>query len=498
MIEDSVHIHVDNLSLRRSDGTESSAVARAAYISGTALFSEREQRLVAYSGRLDVVLSHLYLPDGAPVWAYDSQLLWNRVEASARRRDARLAKTLDAAIPRGVNRDLWEGMLETYVGTFTRLGMVAEAAIHEDGTGHNPHVHVMLTVSALEPEGLGAKLSHVDQKAFVTLARRGWESVCNAYLKSSGSTLRVNALSYRARGIEKTPTKHRGPDRQERQRRRAQARRLREEPAMAYQPSADERQTYPLLTQREDWPPVEQGAPVDLSPAERHEFDRYWHDRRQDAERAARTDFFEKDVPSWWSSTYEPRDPTSPAPQQRADRAPDWWKKPSYLEQPQPQLASVAEPEQVVEQTEWRQVSLDDFQASPEYDEFAQARHAYEEDLWRRAINMHRTGHEHQLIKAAENSSPQMRKQVENFLFQKRIEKLRAKDDEQRLKEFEDRLGHDVQDAYDAYQRSDGEDDRLPVPGPYGRLEAPSEQRQGQDEMIEEYHREDDRDEPAR
>jgi hypothetical protein len=67
--------------------------------------------------------------------------------------------------------------------------MVADAAIHEDGTEHNPHVHVLLTVNALKPDGFASKLTLVDTKGFVTLARTSWEKICNDALIASGAGL---------------------------------------------------------------------------------------------------------------------------------------------------------------------------------------------------------------------------------------------------------------------------------------------------------------------
>jgi hypothetical protein len=66
--------------------------------------------------------------------------------------------------------------------------MVGDAAIHENGTGHNRHMHVRLTVARLKPDGFGPKIADVDAKSFVTQAPTGWEAIATNTLPQVGST----------------------------------------------------------------------------------------------------------------------------------------------------------------------------------------------------------------------------------------------------------------------------------------------------------------------
>ena len=259
------HCHVDNVSRRGKNGRERSAVAAAAYISGTSLWNEFEQKVTNFGGRRDMVHSELIVPEGAPDWARDREKLWNMVDGSAKRRDSRLAKTIEIAFSRELPKSAWIKILQDYVKPYTAKGMVADAAIHDDGTGHNPHMHVLLTRAELKPDGFGALIADVDAKSFVTQARTGWEAIANKYLAAGGASVRLDSRSYKARGIDKKPTVHRGPNPTERRDRRERAARFREEGSMS-RATASERARYPHLSQSDLWPPTSEQMPEGLSP----------------------------------------------------------------------------------------------------------------------------------------------------------------------------------------------------------------------------------------
>lgn len=151
-------------------------------------------------------------------------------------------------------------------------GMVADIAIHEDGTLHNPHVHVLLTVHQLKPQGFGPKIANVDHKKFVTTARRGWETITNKYLSANGLNARVDARSYKAQGLTQQPTRHRGPNRAERRNRRRLAREHQQshepqlEPVMAN--PVDDLPPHQRSRDRDDWPELPHERVADPSPTE--------------------------------------------------------------------------------------------------------------------------------------------------------------------------------------------------------------------------------------
>jgi len=202
------HLHVKNIS--RGDGR--SAVAAAAYRAGAVLANAAEEGETAFGGRRDVLFTAILLPAAAPAWMADRASLWNAAEAAEKRKDARLAKEIEFALPRELPPGEWQRLACAMAQPYVTAGLVADVAVHEDGTGENPHVHLMLTTRLAGPAGFGDKLRAADGVAFVREARARWAALANAALLVAGSDARIDARSHRAAGISRTPSEHRGPD----------------------------------------------------------------------------------------------------------------------------------------------------------------------------------------------------------------------------------------------------------------------------------------------
>lgn len=211
-----IHCRITNLSAKGENGKVRSAVAKAAYNCGRDLWIEKQQRTTNLKPRHDVVHTALYAPDGAPDWTQDREALWNKVELTAKRKDARYAKNIQLAITRGIPPEQWPEMLREYVMPFVELGHIVDVALHDDDVSDNPHAHLMLTVNTLTPTGFGKKIDRVDQKAFVPNARKRWADITNNFLIHNGLPIKVSHKSYAALGIQREPTKHRGANRRER------------------------------------------------------------------------------------------------------------------------------------------------------------------------------------------------------------------------------------------------------------------------------------------
>jgi hypothetical protein len=213
------HLNVKNIS--RGDGR--SIVTAAAYRAGAVLPNQAEERLSDFGGRRDVVVSDIRLPVGAPEWMADRTQLWNAVEVAEKRKDARLAKEVEFALPRELPRTAWLTVARAMADAYAAQGFVADFAIHDDGTQHNPHVHILLTTRVVTTEGFGPKIRSADGRQFVTEARALWERVANAALKTAGVAVAIDSRSYAKRKLERKPGQHRGPDPEERRARRARA-----------------------------------------------------------------------------------------------------------------------------------------------------------------------------------------------------------------------------------------------------------------------------------
>lgn len=277
------HLHVRNIS--RSDGR--SAVACAAYRAGETLPNAAEEKASSFGGRRDVVFAELRLPAQAPAWMADRASLWNAVEQAEKRKDARLAKEIEFALPRELARSEWLGLARQMADAYVSLGHVVDLAIHDDGTAHNPHVHLMLTTRAIGADGFGAKLRAADGKAFVKDARALWAKIANAALGAAGFA-GIDPRSHAARGIREAPGQHLPPDQAaRREHREGRARMNLQDEVIAARnalvATVGIRERYPVLAARPDWPPEQRNRDDHLPPDAKAEHDRFWREVHQRA-----------------------------------------------------------------------------------------------------------------------------------------------------------------------------------------------------------------------
>jgi len=76
--------------------------ACAAYRAGEVLPNELEGKESDFSYKRGVIHGEILTPDIAPSWMRDRAKLWNGVEAVEKRKDSRLAKEIEFAIPRDI------------------------------------------------------------------------------------------------------------------------------------------------------------------------------------------------------------------------------------------------------------------------------------------------------------------------------------------------------------------------------------------------------------
>jgi len=148
--------HIPVSIIKRSAGR--SAVAAAAYRSGTKLTNEWDGMTHDYTRKGGIVHAEIMLPAYAPPEFADRSILWNSVEQIEKTRDSQLAREIEAALPRELSGEQQLALVRAYVkDNFVDKGMCADFAIHDKGTG-NPHVHIMLTLRPLKENGQwGAK-----------------------------------------------------------------------------------------------------------------------------------------------------------------------------------------------------------------------------------------------------------------------------------------------------------------------------------------------------
>jgi ATP-dependent exoDNAse (exonuclease V) alpha subunit len=185
-------------------------VAAAAYRARTKIHDERQGITFDYSKKRDLVHSEIMLPEGAASWMGNRKMLWNRVEAGERRKDAQIFREVEVALPRELDREQRVALVREFVrDNFVSKGMVADINLHRDE--HNPHAHILLTMRDIDGEGFGQKNRSWNQRALVPQWRKNWADIQNQHLRQAGYDITVDHRSYIDRGIDLEPQIKMGP-----------------------------------------------------------------------------------------------------------------------------------------------------------------------------------------------------------------------------------------------------------------------------------------------
>jgi len=186
------HLHAKMV--QRNKGQ--SAVAAAAYRSGSLLVEETTGIAHDYTRKRGVEHSEILAPDGAPSWVFDRETLWNSVEQSEHRKDAQVAREIEVGLPVELSKSEQLALLREYVQReFVDKGMVADIGIHRDNPV-NPHAHILLTTRDLTPDGFGPKNRGWNTKQHLLDWRSGWTDVTNQHLMQAGLAVRIDHRSY--------------------------------------------------------------------------------------------------------------------------------------------------------------------------------------------------------------------------------------------------------------------------------------------------------------
>ena len=155
--------HLSVKSVSRSTGR--SAPAAAAYRTATRIENQRDGLVHDYTRRGGVEDAFLVLPDGA-AWAEDRAALWNAAEAAEKRKDAKVAREYELALPYELDPTQRRALAQEFgQAVVERFGVAADIAIHAahpEGDQRNWHAHVLTTTRVVSAEGLGAKTRELD------------------------------------------------------------------------------------------------------------------------------------------------------------------------------------------------------------------------------------------------------------------------------------------------------------------------------------------------
>lgn len=241
-----IHLHVKNFNKTKS------ALAVAAYRTGTKLHDDTHNRTYNFTKKQNIIWNEIMAPDETDeTLKNDRERLWNETQDFEKNANARYAKELEFALPRGLTHDQQIEAAERFLKQFVEQKHIVDFALHEpmakDGLPQ-PHVHALITSRTINQSGqfekykerkvysldkngekiplldqngeqkIGAKgrklwkreriqTNDLDKKENVIEWRKSYCQIVNEYLPQEQQ---LTPLSYQDRGINKIPTVHEG------------------------------------------------------------------------------------------------------------------------------------------------------------------------------------------------------------------------------------------------------------------------------------------------
>lgn len=231
-----------------------SAVASAAYMSGSSLYSERLGRTFSYTNKEEVVHSEINFCENTPSKLRSRSALWNEVERNENRSNSRLARCFIVALPKEwADEECIKHSREFIQKTFVDRGMCADWAYHKKDNC-NPHLHIQVTIRGFEKNGKWAKgekkeyvldengekipeldangnqkvrvrvkngkeytekiwkrrtveVNHWNNRQFLNDVKREWAETANRYLPLEQH---IDGRSYKERRLNRVPLLHEG------------------------------------------------------------------------------------------------------------------------------------------------------------------------------------------------------------------------------------------------------------------------------------------------
>ncbi len=198
-----------------------SAVAAAAYRSGSVLKDERTGQSHNYRNRRGIINASIFLPQSAPAELADRLTLWNAAEAAETRKNSRVAREVILALPHELSAEQRLTLTrEMALYLVSKYGVAVDMAIHAPMPEHsddprNHHAHLLFTTRVVKQDGLGEKTRILDDKEQgpqqIELIRQVWEILANAALQQAGfEAVKIDRRTLEAQGIDRIPQEHVG------------------------------------------------------------------------------------------------------------------------------------------------------------------------------------------------------------------------------------------------------------------------------------------------
>ena len=220
--------HLSVKSVSRGEGR--CATAAAAYRAAARILDRQTGQVFDYTRRHGVEHSEIVLSTHAAQqdinWPRNRQDLWNAAERAERRKDGRIAREYEVALPSELSRSERLELTRSFaLEIANRYQCAVDVAIHRPhpkGDQRNHHAHLLATTREITPRGLGEKTavewSNSDRKRRglpsaseeMIAIRSRWAALANERLRQHGRE-RIDHRSLRAQGIEREATVHKGP-----------------------------------------------------------------------------------------------------------------------------------------------------------------------------------------------------------------------------------------------------------------------------------------------
>ena len=221
-----------------SRGKGKSAVAASAYRSGEKIKNEYDGVVHDFTRKGGIAHTEILLPQNAPQEFVNRSVLWNSVEKIEKSKNSQLAREIEVALPKELDREKQINLVRDYVKeNFVKVGMCADIALHDKNDG-NPHCHILLTMRPLNEDttwGAKSKKEYIldENREKIKLKngnyktrkinttdwneqdkaeewRKAWADITNKYLEENSIQDKVDYRSYLRQGIEQIPTIHLG------------------------------------------------------------------------------------------------------------------------------------------------------------------------------------------------------------------------------------------------------------------------------------------------
>jgi hypothetical protein len=202
-------------SFGRSAGTGGSiSTSAAAYRAGERIRDERTDRVYDHSNRRDIEHKEILLPShlegvGSQLdWARNRSQLWNAVERSEPRANARVAREYVLALPHELNAAQRTALARSFAQEIAdRYHNAVDLAVHQPRTDpRNFHAHLLATTREVTVAGLGPKTIvelNGSQRFELGLpramqehaqVRERWATMTNEALRDAGLEMRVSHI----------------------------------------------------------------------------------------------------------------------------------------------------------------------------------------------------------------------------------------------------------------------------------------------------------------